>query len=175
MRRFFAIFVAFVLAGSVSAEDVEWRPAEPILTNVLRNGDMVETAPALDWSSRVKEPAAKLGPLLPPLRPAPEGTERPLPLPDKLTDLAGPTLPSPKSKPILIIPTAEPPRRVRESFASESQSVPLSAPTPVREFTPAKVSVEPSPPPPASSRPQPWAPRPGQRTIFSEIITRTSR
>ena len=175
MRRYFATFAAFVLAGSASANDVEWRPAEPILTNVSRNGDMVQTAPALDWSSRVKEPAAKLGPLLPPLRPAPEGTERPLPLPEKLTELPGPPLPLSKPKPLVIIPTAEPPRRLKESFASESQSVPPPTPLSVREFTPAKVSVEPSPAQPVAPRPQPWAPRPGQRTIFSEIITRTSR
>jgi len=175
LRRLFATFAAFVLAGPGWADDVVWRPADPILTNVSRNGDMVKTAPALDWWSRVKEPAAKLGPLLPPLRPAPEGTERPLPLPEKLTELPSPTLPLSKPKPVLIIPTADRPRRTRETFASDSKSLPPATPTPVREATSAKVSVEPSRPEPVVPRPQPWAPRPGQRTILSEFFTRTSR
>jgi hypothetical protein len=175
LRRLFATFAVFVVAGPASAEDVVWRPAEPILTNVSRNGEMVEIAPALDWSSQGKEPAAKLGPLLPALRPAPEGTERPLPLPEKLTQLPGPALLLSKPKPVLIIPTADRPRRTKETFASDSKSVPPPTPTPVREFTSTTVSVEPSRPEPGASRPQPWAPRPGQRTILSEFFSRTSR
>jgi hypothetical protein len=178
LRRLFATFAAVVVAGPAWAEDVVWRPAEPLLTNLSRNGEMVETGNSFDWSGTKKEPAAKVGPLLPLPRPAPEGTERPLPLPGTLTELPGPTLPVllPKPKPVLVIPTGEPPRRVRESFAVDSNSLPPSVPTPVREFTSAKVSVEPSrPQTTVAPRPQPWAPRQGQRTIISELFDRPSR
>ena len=155
VRQLFTIVGAVLVAGPACADDVIWRPAAPLPTNLSPNGAIAEPGPHL-------EPAAKLGPLLPPLRPAPEGTGRPKELPGTVTEVPGPSQPGlTRHAPVIVIPSAEPPRRTaKESFASDSNP----APAPTRAFVPAKVSVQPP-------RPQPWAPRPGQKTILSDFFT----
>lgn len=168
VRQLSMILGTLLVAGSACAEDVEWRPAAPLLLNLSQNGDVLETGRALDWSSPKGEPAAKLGPLLPPVRPAPEGTGRPNDLPGTLVEILGPSLPPrATTAPVMVIPSADPPKREsKETFASQvspSDSTPTKT-TPAKTFVPEKVSVQPS-------RPQPWAPRPGQRTLLSDYFT----
>jgi hypothetical protein len=166
VRRLTTILGTLLVAGSACADDVTWRPAAPLLTT--RQGEAIEIGGELDWSSPKGEPAAKLGPLLPISRPAPEGTGRPHDLPGMLTEVRGPTLPAPSTPaPVMVIPSADPPERApKPTFGSEAPSAddrpPVAAP--VSTYVPAKASVQPS-------RPQPWAPRPGQRTIFSDLFT----
>ena len=105
MRRLFTIFAAVAVAGLARADDVAWKPAAPLLNHLSRNGEMVETGISLDWSSPKTEPAAKLGPLLPLPRPAPEGALRPQPLPETLNEIPWPTLPPFKPRPVIVIPT----------------------------------------------------------------------
>jgi hypothetical protein len=170
VRRLSTILGAMLVAGSTCAEDVTWRPATPLLTT--GQGEVIEIGRELDWSSPKGEPAAKLGPLLPLSRPAPEGTGRPHDLPGMLTEVQGPTLPAPSTlAPVMVIPSAEPPKRaLKATFGSEVPTADAkpSMAAPVSTYVPAKESVQPS-------RPQPWAPRPGQRTILSDFFARPSR
>jgi hypothetical protein len=174
VRRLSMILGTLLVAGSACAENVEWRPAAPLLLNLSRNGDVLETGRGLDWSSPKGEPAAKLGPLLPQMRPAPVGTDRPNDLPGTLTEILGPALP-PRvaATPVMVIPSAELPKREsKETFAAQV-TAPEATPTravPAKTLVPEKVPVQPS-------RPQPWAPRPGQRTLLSDFFTpyKTSR
>ena len=168
MRGLSTIRGTLLVAGSSSAEDVEWRPAAPLLLNLSRNGDVLETNRALDWISPRGEPAAKLGPLLPASRPAPEGSGRPFDLPGTLTEIAGPALP-PRvaSSPVMVIPSADPPKRAsKEIFASQ-----VSPPNAVPQKSPQAKSVVPDQASVQPSRPQPWAPRPGQKTLLSDFFT----
>ncbi|HKA08576.1 MAG TPA: hypothetical protein VKD71_15060 [Gemmataceae bacterium] len=174
MRRLPTITGTLLVASLACADDVEWRPAAPLLLNLSRNGEVIETGRALDWSSPRGEPAAKLGPLAPQSRPAPEGIGRPHDLPGTVTEIAGPSLPAPSTPaPVIVIPSAEPPKRAtKENFASAATSTDAT-PTkvaPAKTSVLEKVSVQPS-------RPQPWAPRPGQRTLLSDFFTpyKTSR
>jgi hypothetical protein len=175
VRRLYVALAATFFAGPARAEEPEWKAAAPLTTSLVRNGETVETGTAFDWIGIKTEPAAKLGPLLPLPRPAPEGTT-PQALPETLTETKGPALPPvPTSRPVIVIPTAEPrqaatpelPRRVvKEAFASNEipRVDPVPSAAPVKVHTPPKVSVY--------SRPQPLAPRPGQRTILSDFFSR---
>jgi hypothetical protein len=93
-----------------------------------------------------------------------------------VTEPIGPSLPPRPAKPVIVIPVPEPARRVaKEEFASDgfapaaspaAPPIPAPKPGPKKPFVPAKVSVQPA-------RPQPWAPRPGQRTIISDFFSPT--
>jgi len=169
VRRFYIVFAATFFAGSASAEEPEWKAGAPLTTSLVRNGETVETGTTFEWISIKTEPAARLGPLLPLPRPAPEGTT-PQPLPETLTEVVGPALPAPSiARPVIMIPPTEPPKRlVKGAFASEpSTSVAdVASTSPTKVYTPVKVSVY-------SLRPQPLAPRPGQWTILSEFFSLT--
>src|SRR5436309_3210825 len=112
VRRPFTILGPLLVAASACADDVTWRPAAPLLLNLSRDGEVVEPGRGPDWSSPKGEPAAKLGPLLPQARPAPEGTPRPHDLPGTVIEIAGPSLPAPSTPaPVMVIPSADPPKR----------------------------------------------------------------
>ena len=143
MKLVIAMLGSALIAGSASADDVNWLPANPIQTTRTVEGVVVVPVESPAWQGPKVEPAAKLGPVLRIPMPTTEGLPQPRELPELVKEVV-PTLPPKPIEPVKPIATPAPP--VAPVVAT---STPKLVPAPAQ--------------PTRTYRPQPWGPPPGPR------------
>lgn len=94
MRAWTTMLGMGLAVGTAGADEIKWAASVPLWKNLSPAGKVVDAGPGPFWSNPQSaiEPAARIGPVLPEVRSAPEGTPRPRELPEELTDQVRPTI-----------------------------------------------------------------------------------